>query len=263
VIGAFQSPTTGHFVERGQPSHVELHVSAYAIAALELLGHLPAHALRFAEPLRSPAAITAFLGTLDWADWVYLESHAGAGIGSIFANVPWLGSPPWFDAYFGALDAHLDPANGMHGDGKPAGGDIDQIGGTFHYAFLHETFHRRLAHAEARIDSVLGLQRPDGLWDPDNPLWLTLDGVYLLSRGVRHTGHRRVDVETAIGRALDDVADRCLSADGRRRSFCGLMGTHSLTAAVSLLAEAQAFLGIEAVRSDVPIRLVLDRRPFV
>jgi hypothetical protein len=263
VIGEFQSTATGHYIERNQPSHVELHVSAYAIAALELLDHLPAHRLRFAEPLRSPAAVSGFLGGRDWKDWVYLESHAGAGIGSIFANVPSLGSRLWFDAYFAVLDAHLDPINGMHGDGKPPGGDTDQIGGTFHYAFLHETFRRRLAHAQTRIDTVLGLQDDDGIWDPGNPLWLTLDAVYLLSRGVQHSGHRRADVEAAIGRALDHLTDRCLSVDGRQRSFCGPMGTHSLTAAVSLLAEAQAFLGGEAVRSDAPLRLVLDRRPFV
>jgi hypothetical protein len=263
VIGGFQSPVTGHFVERGQPSHVELHATAYAIAALELLDHQPVHPLRFAEALRSPPAVASFLDALDWTDWVYLESHAGAGVGSIFANVPSLGSPPWFDAYFAALDAHLDPANGMHGDAKPSGGDIDQIGGTFHYAFLHETFRRRLAHAEARIDAVLGLQRSDGLWDPKNPLWLTLDAVYLLSRGVQHTGHRRADVEAAIDRSLGYVTELCSSVDGRRQSFCGPMGTHALTAAVSLLAESQAFRGSELVRSDVPLRLVLDRRPFV
>jgi hypothetical protein len=263
VFDEFQDPLTGHYVERGRASHVELHVTAYTLAAMELLDLESTRPLRFADTLRTPRAATAFVETLDWASWVYLESHQGAGLGAIFALAPSLRMPSWFDAYFAALDERVDPANGMHGVDKPPEGDLDQIGGTFHYAFLYEYANRRLAHAEARIDAVLGLQRDDGLWDPENPWWLTLDGVYLLTRGVRHTGHRRADVESAVRRSVAAVAEVALDPDERVAVFGEPMGTHALVAVVSLLAEAQQFLGVDEVATDQPLRLVLDRRPFV
>jgi hypothetical protein len=50
---------------------------------------------------------------------------------------------------------------------------------------------------------------------------------------------------------------------GRVRSFSGQMPTHSVMAAVSFLAEAQIFLGSDQVITERPLRLVLDRRPFI
>jgi hypothetical protein len=36
-----------------------------------------------------------------------------------------------------------------------------------------------------------------------------------------------------------------------------------LTAAISIAAEAQQFLGAQEVVTERPLRLVLDRRPFI
>lgn len=179
-------------------------------------------------------------------------------------NLAGLRTPSWFSAFFAALEARLDPASGLFGEAKPPTGDTDQIGGTFHYAFLYEWAHRPLPFPEAHIDAVLGLQRADGLWDQDNPLWLTLDAVYLLSRAVRRCDHRRAEVHRACRDALVAVAELALTAAGRRAHFEEAeLGAHALTAAVSLLAEGQSLLGADAVRTDHPLRLVLDRRPFV
>jgi len=263
----FRDPATGHYVERGPATHVELHVTAFTIAAMELVDELvdagAQHPLRFADAFRSPEQVTDVLDALDWRDWVYLDSHRGAAIGAIAANVPGLVDPAWFDAYFAALERRLDPANGMFGDAKPPTGDLDQIGGAFHYAFLYEWAHRRLPHARARVDAVLGLQRADGTWDPANPFWLTLDGVYLLTRGVRHTGHRRAEVEQAVADSVDAVSRVALDGPSRSAAFAAPMGTHALVAVVSLLAEAQSFLGDDRLVTDRPLRLVLDRRPFI
>ncbi len=264
VFAGFQDPLSGHFAEHGRATHVELHATAFAVAALELFDLGPAHRLRFADEHRRPEAARAFVDSLDWRDGVYLESHRGAGLASVFANVAGLRTPSWFAAFFDTIEGHLDPHSGMFGDQKPAGGDLDQIGGTFHYAFVYEWAHRPLPHPEARIDSVLGLQEADGLWDPGNPLWLTLDAVYLLSRAARRCDHRRADVGAACRRALETVADLALGPEGRTSCFEEAeLGAHALTATVSILAESQALLGADVVRTDHPLRLVLDRRPFV
>ncbi len=263
VLTGFQDPLTGHFVERGTASHVDLHVSAFAIGALELLERDPAAPLRFADAYRRTAAVRAFLDELDWRSWVYLESHRGAALGSIFHNVAALRVPSWFEAYFVALYERLDPENGLFGVGKPPSGDLDGIGGTFHYAFVYDAWNRRLDHPAARIDAVLGLQGREGLWDEQNPWWLTLDAVYLLARAVEQCGHRRDEVDAAIGRALDRVVGQLADPDQRDEAFGSAMGTHALCAVVTLLAEAQRHLGIGEVATSQPLRPVLTRRPFI
>jgi len=262
AFARFQDPLTGHYVERDAATHVELHATAYSLAAMELLDLGPRHPLTFLDPFRAPDSVAGFVDGFDWRDWVYLESHRGAGLGSIMA-VTAVGDSSWFEVYFAALEAHLDPVNGMFGDDKPPEGDLDQVGGTFHYAFLYEWAHRRLPYASARVDSVLALHHDDGLWDEANPHWLTLDGVYLLTRGMRHSAYRRVEVEMAVAGAAEVAASLALDARARDEAFGGPMGTHALVAVVSVLAEAQGLLGADVVISDRPLRLVLDRRPFI
>jgi len=41
------------------------------------------------------------------------------------------------------------------------------------------------------------------------------------------------------------------------------LAVHEVTAAVSVLAEAQQHLGAGEVRTDRPLHLVLDRHPFI
>jgi hypothetical protein len=252
----------GSYVER-VPTHHRLHSTAFTIAAMELLGLWPRRDLPFATEWSEPVAVARLLDDLDWRDSVYAGSHVGAGMGAIASMVPTLGTAAWLDAYFASLDAHLDEVNGMFGVAKPVQGDTDQIGGTFHYAFLYDWHHRPMAHPDARIDAILGLQRTDGVWADDNPLWLTLDAIYLLARAVERTGHRRPEVEHAVREALHGVHRRAVDPGRREAAFGWYLGAHSLTAVVSILAEGQRFLGHDEILTERPLQLVLDRRPFV
>jgi len=135
----------------------------------------------------------------------------------------------------------IDPKNGMMGRGKPPGGDFDQVGGTFHYMFLYNHFNRHMSHGEARIDAILGLQRPDGHWDSTNRTWLTLDGIYMLARTLRYAPHRVDDVRTAIRRTMDTLMTEMYSPEGRKNSFSPKLTVHSATCAISIAAEVQQF----------------------
>ena len=259
---SLQDPVTGCYLER-QRTHIPLHNTAFALGAMELLELGPARPLVFAREYAAPEKLRAFLEGLAWRKTVYKDSHAGAGLASVMVLAPGLVGPDWFASYFAWLDARFDPRNGMLGQDKPDGGDFDQIGGTFHYHFLYEFFRRRMPFPERRIDAIIGLQQPDGYWHPQNHLWLTLDAVYMLTRTVRHCHHRPRDVEGVVRRVLEVFMSEVISPDGRARHFGGRLGVHCLTAVVSLLAEAQQFLGAEEVLTEMPLRLVLDRRPFI
>jgi hypothetical protein len=247
----------GCYIER-EPSHDPWHTTAFALAAMQLCDHIPEAPAAFAA-YRDPSRAVAFLDALDWRSSVYGDSHRGAALCSIAALAPGFVAPGWFEAVFAALDRRVDAATGLMGCDKPATGDLDQIGGTFHYHFVYEHEGRPLPHPEARIDTVLGLQQADGLWHPLNPVWLTLDAVYLMTRTVPQLPARRPDVEAAVRRVLDCYAATICTPE----FFTGPLAAHSCTAVVSLLAEAQRFLGADVVESEHPLRLVLDERPFI
>jgi hypothetical protein len=255
-----QDPKSGWLLEK-TPTHSAQHNTAFALAAMELLDLVPTHPVTMGP---EHADVRAFLGALNWKTAVYGESHKGAGLGSIYALVPALGTPAWFAEYFATCDALFDPRNGMMGIDKPAGGDFDQIGGTFHYAFLYQYFNRQMPFPEKRIDAVIGLQQPDGYWHPTNHLWLTLDAVYLLTRTLRQQPHRFDEVRAVVRRVMEIFQREVFSPEGRKKTILtGNLPVHSLTAAISLAAEAQQFLGAHEVVTEKPLRLVLDRRPFI
>jgi hypothetical protein len=255
----FQNPDTGWLRER-DPTHNPLHNTAFALSAMQLLDLTPRHPVKMGAEY---AAIRTFLETLNWRTAVYGESHRGAGIGSIYALVPELGTPAWFADYFGFCDSVFDPNNGLMGRDKPPGGDSDQIGGTFHYHFLYSHFNRPMPYPEQRIDTVLRLQQPDGYWHPENHLWMTLDPVYLMTRTLRLCPHRFADVQESVRRIMRVLQREVYSAEGRRQTIAGKMAVHTLTAALSIAAEAQQFLGSREIVTEKPLKLVLDRRPFI
>jgi hypothetical protein len=256
----FQNPDNGWFREKEPATLSPQHNTAFALAAMQLLDLKPKFPVKMDAEY---AHIATYLNSLDWQTGVYSGSHKGAGVGSIYVLIPELHSTSWFASYFSTCDSLFDSNNGMMGRGKPASGDIDQIGGTFHYSFLYEFFNRQIPYPERRIDSVLGLQRPDGYWSPSNHLWMTLDAIYLMTRTLRYCPHRFEDVRRSIRRSVKVLDQDVFGPEGRKTTFAKSDGVHSLTAAISIAAEAQQFLGSDEVITDWPLKLVLDRRPFI
>ena len=256
---AFQNRDTGWLIEKS-PTHTPLHNTAFALAAMQLLNLVPQHPLKMGPEYSDPKA---FLNTLNWRTAVYADSHKGAGIAAIFTLVPTLGTPKWFDEYFAACDSLFDPNNGLMGQDKPHDGDAEQIGGTFHYSFLYQHFNRHMPYPVQRIDTVIRLQQADGYWMKKNHLWMTLDAIYLMTRTLRYNPHRFDDVCAVVRRVMDVLMRDVFSVDGRKNTFTGNLAVHSLTAAISIVAEAQQFLGAQEVVTERPLRLVLDRRPFI
>jgi len=256
----FQNPETGWFLEKDPKTLTPQHNTAFALAAMQLLDLIPRHQVKMGTEYFQ---IRTYLNSLNWRTGVYPDSHKGAGVGSIYALVPALHSPDWFAEYFATCDKLFDPKNGLMGRDKPAEGDIDQVGGTFHYSFLYQFFNREMLYPEKRIDTVLGLHRPDGYWSPSNHLWMTLDAIYLMTRTLRYCPHRFEDVRASVRQTLQVLQRDVFSPEGRKETFSKVDGVHSLTAAISIVAEAQQFLGAREVITDWPLKLVLDRRPFI
>lgn len=259
VLRSLQSPADGLFHES---THTAFHTTAHCIAALELFDARPRHPLKGMAPLRNPAAVSAFLNGLDWKK-PWGESHKGAGL---YASLILAGeiNAEWEEAYFGWLWNEADPQTGFwrRGAVAPMGTSIFQhLAGSFHYLFNQEYARRPLRYPEKMTDSCLQIWKDRSFPALANGVtFADIDWVYCLTRSVRQSGHRFKESRTAL-RSFAQVyigflqgLDKATNDDWN--------DLHQLFGAMCALAELQAALPGE-IRTTKPLRLVLDRRPFI
>ena len=261
TLGGLQEPRTGLFRES---THDPLHTTAHCIAALELFDARPPHPLAALAPLRERAALEAFLDALDWRWNPWGESHKGAGLYAALVLAD-EAPPGWEDAYFAWLWQRADPASGLWRAGCIADGGegmlFHHLAGTFHYLFNHEHRRRPLRYPAALVDTCLRIAA-DELFPPLGRTvgFAELDWVYCLSRAVRQSGHRAAEAGAALRAFADRYVEFLRHLD--HLGDPGFNDLHQLFGALCALAALQqAFPG--ALRSNPPLRLVLDRRPFV
>jgi hypothetical protein len=248
-----------------EETHHPIHTTAHCVAALELLDALPRHPLRGLAPLREPGAMEAFLEGLDWSGNPWMESHRGAGLYASLLLVDDVDSV-WEDRYFTWLAREVDPATGLLRRGclpelpKAELLLFPHLAGTFHYLFNFEHAGRALPHPGALVETCLRILERELFPFSRFAGFAEIDWVYCLARSLRRSDHRSADAH----RALADFAERHVefltSLDPATDE--GLDDLHNLFGTVCALAELQTVLG-DRLRSDRPLRLVLDRRPFI
>jgi hypothetical protein len=263
TLQSFQDPLSGFFRE---PSHHEIHVTAHCVAALELFEASPAHALKGLAALDEPGALEAFLDGLAWREDPWLASHRGAGIyaARLLAGEA---SSNWQDRYFAWLDAACDPATGLwrRGELDPpyrwGASRFPHLAGTFHYLFNYEHARRPHPHPAALVDTCLSIFEAGDEWPLGRTVsFAEVDWVYCLSRALRLSDQRRHDAERALRAFAADYVDFLTQLDWDADD--GGSDLHRIFGAACALAELQrAVPGL--LRTPRPLRLVLDRRPFI
>ncbi len=259
-LRAMQDAGSGLFEEA---THHPFHTTAHCVAALELFDARPAHPLAALHPLRQRAALERFLDTLDWSWNPWGESHRGAGL---YAALVLAGevSMEWQDWYFDWLWKEADPESGLWRRGHvQAGGEsilFHHLAGSFHYLFNHEYARRPLRYPERLAATCLRIAAVGAFPFCQTVGFAEIDWVYCLNRSVRQCGEHFA----ASRHALRDLAARyvayLLGLDVETHE--GLNDLHNLFGALCALAELQQALPGE-LRTDPPLRLVLDRRPFI
>jgi hypothetical protein len=134
------------------------------------------------------------------------------------------------------------------------------LAGTFHYLFNSEHARRAWAHPAALVDTCLRLRREDAFPLGTTVGFAEIDWVFCLSRALRQSGHRFAASMTALAAFADAYASYLLSLDPATDER--LNDLHWLFGALCALAELQRALPGRLV-TDVPLKLVLDRRPFI
>ena len=261
TLRRLQRPDDGLYVEA---THDPIHTTAHCIAALELFDARPTHRLSAFETYAEPAALTSFLSGLEWTWNPWGESHKGAGL---YAACVLAGeaTAAWQEAYFRWLWAEADPVTGLWRRGCIApGGEpmaFHHLAGTFHYLFNHEYAHQPLRFPEELLNTCLRIEAEGSF-----PLlgkmvgFAEVDWIYTVNRARRQVGTHFAESQVALQRFGTAYVDYLLQLDPHTDE--GLNDLHQLFGAMCALAELQqAVPGM--IRTDPPLRLVLDRRPFI
>lgn len=251
-----QDRDTGHFSD---PDHHRVHATANIVAALQLFDAHPLHPLTAVRDLLRGDAVEETLEGLDWAAGPWAASHVGAGSYAALHIVEELPDGA-AERYFAWLWQTADPQTGLWRQGcqpgQVAGSAplFHHLAGSFHYLFNHEAAGRPWRYPGALIDTALAVFASG---DPRlglAPGFAEIDWIYCLTRSVRLCGHRADEVDALLRAFTRDYA-----ANLQTVVFEDL---HALHGTVAALAELQQALpGV--VSTDRPLRLTLDRRPFL
>ena len=246
-----------------EPTHHFLHSTAHCVAALELFDAAPKYPLTYhMENFGTIEKLYEYLPTLGWVNDPWSQSHRGAGLFAAMILACDM-SLEWQDAYFKWLWDNNDPVTGIgiknHGNVKPL---QHHLNGWFHYMFNHVYSKRPFPNSDTLIDSCIDMYKNGGLSPTFGKTFgfAEIDWVFALNRASLNTGYRRQEALECIRDFAGKYFDFIESIDEKtHESFNDL---HALFGTVCCLSELQLALPGE-VKTTIPLKNVLDRRPFI
>jgi len=259
-IQRFQNSETGLFRE---PTHHYLHTTAHCIAALNLFDAKPLYPLTQLEndKLFTVDGMYKLLEELDWVNNAWPDSHRGAGIFSI-ALLTGHADLDYQQAYQKWIFDNTDDEFGIGRKGTTNTNYMlwRHLGGWFHYMFNFEAIHAKWNHPDKLIDTCISIYKKReasfyvkvGYWE--------IDFIYALNRATRQTSHRFDEAKEVLKSVGNEYIDFLEGIDYKNREDANDL--HGLFGATCALAELQQAVPGEFV-STIPLRLVLDRRPFI
>ena len=252
-----QQPDTGIFDEG---SHHYMHCTAHCLAALELFDAEALYPLKCFDPYRTKEGLYQFLEEIPWETNPWIGSHRGAGIFAAM-NLAGEATPEWNDWYFRWLWEEADPNTGLWRKGNIKN-HYRRMGSSFHYLFNHQHSRMPLRYPEKLIDTCLELYYGKEIGETFGKQigFVEIDWVYCITRALRQCGHRFGECKAAITEFAEQYLDYLMSLDPD--TDLDMDNIHRLFGSVCCLAELQNFLPGQ-ILSDKPLRLVLDRRPFI
>ena len=273
VIQGYQDPETGWFKFGNETPHFKAHATAYAVAGLKLLGAKPLYPLRDAQKItRSKEATDRWLKSILW-DYIWVGSHQGGGIASSL-QMTGEADDNWFKIYFDWLDARQDPDTGLWQlafwnafHKKPT---RQEMGGAPHFWWVYSHQSRSLQYPEKIIDTCLGLQLPNGMWDDKKikgifqPYCINLDALWSINRSrvqleKQGKNYREDDMERAFEKALAQIT-QSLNRPGSLQIL--YQDSHKLPGAIASLAEIDEYFqkskGKTKIKTKKPLKQVLD-----
>lgn len=258
VLQGFQDAQSGLFVN---PGNYETHTTAFVSGALKLLDARPLYRAKAFEKYLDRDALFRFMEDIDWKANPWLGSHLGAGI---YASMLLTGTSDddWEDHYFQWLDENADPETGLWKKGCLTGAPrFHYLAATFHYVFSYEHARRALPYPKALLDTCIRAYREGACIDFAREVgWADIDFAYLMARVQRRAGERFDETQQIMREIADGLISQLLRMDPQTSEILNDLNT--LFAIVCALAVLQDALP-GYIRTSVPLKLVLDIRPFL
>ncbi len=251
IIQSFQDPETGWFSKGNETLHFKSHATAYATGALALLDHKPLYPFKWKDPMtRDEKALDRWLRQI-WWDVVWVGSHEGGGVA---ASLLMTGeaSDEWFDWYLNWLDKEVNPNTGLWQRAfynvvykKPT---MNDMGGAAHFWWIYQAKSRPMPYPERVIDSCLGLQLDNGLWDRkpkkgDFPYCINCDAINGINWSYYQLQEKGVEYrEEDVRRAYADFFATCQRVLTKPGNVLELYdNSHDLPGAIIGIAEADQY----------------------
>jgi len=269
-IQSYQRPQSGWFKEGlfNYGFHFKEHSSAFAVAALDLLGAKPLYPFKVAEKLNTQQKVERWLKRKpEWGLLYWSGSHRGGGIGAIFATLgpDYYPHENFFKWYFEWLDKKADPEVGFWRMGWIHRFQKDrltkhELGGAVHYYWIYEYFDHPFPYPERAIDSTLILQNEKGTWHKDFSYCIDLDAIFFLTRCCKQTqGYRKEDIRQSLLKYLGYVMEKLQDKEFLFETYTS---AHKLTGYLCAIAEIYKFMP-EVFETDKPWVQTLDRAPWI
>lgn len=270
-IQILQDPETGMFHES---THDPIHTTAHCLGALQLFDDKPLYQVSALHKFFDKAALYALLDGLNWRGDPWTQSHRGAGVYAALVNAGEM-TEEFSQDYFDWLWENADETTGFWkkgiaetapcSDRRTVNGRASlycYMAGGFHYLFNLEYAKMPLRYPEKVIDTCIKLYTENGL--PDYFMkrcnFIETDWLYCLTRAGRQTAYRSEECMALIETFAETYCANLMKLDYETdESFNDL---HLLFGACCTLAELQSALPGKLV-TEKPLRLVLDRRPFI
>ncbi len=248
-----------------EKTHHHIHCTAHCTAALELYDALPLHPFTALSEKQSIKGMTEHLEGLRWQDDPWTSSHQGAGLYAAFI-LHNHATPEWQDAYFKWLTDNADPKYGIGVKGaidsgiKPVS---HYLNGWFHYLFNFNFAKREFPHPNAAVDTCIDIFNTPEMQTANFGKWIgfaEIDWIFVIHRAALHNGYKVPEMRDYVRKFAKDYIDFLYSIDTDRHEQWNDL--HMLFGTVCALAELQLVLKDE-VRTNYPLKIVLDRRPFI
>lgn len=264
ALQGMQDAASGLYRER---THHPMHTTAHCVAALELFDARPSYPLKDLFCYLEKEQLYNLLDGLDWVNNPWPQSHQGAGIYAALV-ISGAADRTWENWYFDWFFEQADPDSGMWRKGyvypkggKPAAKLYEYMAGSFHYLFNHEYARMPLRYPEKMIDSCLEMYHDAAFSQLGREInFLEIDWSYCLNRAHRQTPHRFKECVQTLKEFAIGYIEYLNGVDQERdEAFNDL---HALFGMTCALAELQQALPGTLI-TDRPLKLVLDRRPFI
>lgn len=258
VLQGFQNKENGLFEN---PGNFETHTTAFVSGALNLLDAKPLYPAKGFEQYISREGLFEFMDSIDWAENPWLGAHLGAGIYASMLLTE-TAADEWEDNYFEWLNQNADSATGLWKKGALEGAEpFHYLAGTFHYVFNYEYARRALPYPRELLDTCIKAYYNGDCMDFTKAVgWADIDFTYLLARVQRRAGERFEETQKILTEIADGLINQLLAMKPEESETLNDLNT--LFAIVCALAVLQDALP-GYIRTSRPLKLVLDKRPFL